>query len=55
MKVPHKWKSTSPRGDARYLSLAEMAELVALQLALLEPFTAHMPSELIGYLKRELR
>ncbi|CAJ1363300.1 unnamed protein product, partial [Effrenium voratum] len=36
----------------QYLTLAEMGELVALQLALLEPLTP-MPSELIGYLRRE--
>lgn len=39
----------------QYLTLAEMGELVALQLALLQPDQRYMPSELIGYLKRELR
>lgn len=35
----------------QYLTLAEMGELVALQLALLQPDQRYMPSELIGYLK----
>lgn len=38
----------------QYLTLAEMGELVALQLAL-PADQRYMPSELIGYLKRELR
>eukprot|EP00434_Breviolum_minutum_P013314 symbB.v1.2.011732.t1/scaffold699.1/size171451/9 len=40
----------------QYLTLAEMGEVVALQLALLQPVNQrYMPSDLIGYLKRELR